>query len=179
MPEEIIYARNVIVAVRRHNQWYWYISDKELWVLDLVKLAKAFDTHFTSAPTSFSGRFSIPVVNEVTAEQFLAHMAPYQVNVGYLREVVRQRIDLTELSAASEESAEEMLDDWLELLPSLLVDFDNRSLFSLYAEPMSFESYVPEQWTGEYQCFYERIPEEQRYWIVDGENYFAPLGVGK
>ncbi|MBQ6462179.1 MAG: hypothetical protein IJJ59_02505 [Pseudobutyrivibrio sp.] len=49
--------------------------------------------------------------------------------------------------------------------PSLYIDFDNKQLISYYAEPESFEDFVPDGWTGEYREFENQIPENQKYWI--------------
>lgn len=49
--------------------------------------------------------------------------------------------------------------------PSILIDFDNRIFTSHYAEPESFEAYVPDGWEGKYHDFEMDIPKMQRYWI--------------
>ena len=49
--------------------------------------------------------------------------------------------------------------------PSILIDFENKVLISYYAEPESFEDFVPNGWKGKYQDFAEAIPQDQRYWI--------------
>ena len=42
---------------------------------------------------------------------------------------------------------------------------------SYYAEPESFEAFVPDGWIGKYQDFTEEIPEKQRYWMDEnGKN---------
>ena len=56
-------------------------------------------------------------------------------------------------------------DDKLAYTPSILIDFENKVLISYYAEPESFEDFVPNGWEGKYQDFAEAIPRDQRYWI--------------
>ena len=55
--------------------------------------------------------------------------------------------------------------DKLAYNPSILIDFENRVLKSYYAEPESFEDFVPDGWSGYYQDFTVDIPQNQRYWI--------------
>ena len=44
-------------------------------------------------------------------------------------------------------------------------------VISYYAEPESFEAFVPDGWIGKYQDFTEEIPEKQRYWMDEnGKN---------
>ena len=61
--------------------------------------------------------------------------------------------------------------DKLAYNPSILIDFENRVFISYYAEPESFEAFVPDGWIGKYQDFTEEIPEKQRYWMDEnGKN---------
>ena len=43
--------------------------------------------------------------------------------------------------------------------PSILIDFDNRIFMSHYAEPESFEFFVPDGWEGKYRNFEMDIPQ--------------------
>lgn len=55
--------------------------------------------------------------------------------------------------------------DKLAYSPSILIDFENKMLISYYAEPESFENFVPDGWSGKYQDFLINIPQNQKYWI--------------
>lgn len=64
--------------------------------------------------------------------------------------------------------------------PSILIDFENKVLKSNYAEPESFEDFVPDGWSGKYQNFEEEIPQNQRYWIDEnGRNLIGENGHGE
>jgi hypothetical protein len=161
MIPEIRYADKIIVGVVYKAKWFWYVSEKEFWFMDLVKLNQAFlKRGYTTDMTDFSARFNIPIVNEETVEQFLVAMAPYQTDVTTL-----SIIFVNYLPAKS-------WDDIIEMCPSLLLDFDRKKLWSLFPEPASFENYVPDGWQGEYADFLQEVPKEQKYWIIDGNNYF-------
>ncbi|MBD1373680.1 hypothetical protein IC620_15140 [Hazenella sp. IB182357] len=145
------YAQNIIVGVIYKNEWIWYVTDRDVWFLDQTKLLPSNN--------DYSERFDIPIVNENTAEQFLEKISGYQVSV----------CELTYLLIKEKDKEEPEPDNFG---VSLMVDFDKKQLFSFYPEPMSFEYYVPDGWTGEYLNFESKIPHDQRYWIIDGENYF-------
>lgn len=49
--------------------------------------------------------------------------------------------------------------------PSLYVDFDKKVLCSMYAEPATYEDYVPTNWYAKYEGFLNLIPAEKHYWI--------------
>lgn len=54
-------------------------------------------------------------------------------------------------------------DEILNYSSVLLVDFDDKILYSMFPEPASYEEYVPEEWQGKYEDFTELIPESQKY----------------
>ncbi|GIO31717.1 hypothetical protein [Paenibacillus sp. USDA918EY] len=66
-------------------------------------------------------------------------------------------------------------DDVLEFMPTIYVDFDQKMLYSLFPEPMSFEDYVPDGWIGAYKDFYALVPERERYWMIQGESFFERM----
>lgn len=107
-------------------------------------------------PDDFSDRFNIAVVNEDTAEDFLQKLNDFEVGTEELRKMLEQRT-YSHIS---------------DMLPSLYVDFDDKELTSYYPEPASYELYVPKGWLGKYEQFIEVIPEDYRYWIIDGNNIF-------
>lgn len=152
------YAETIIVLVKYKKSYKWFITDKEIWFLDLKKLIssyleKGFEIH---NPDDFSERFDIAVVNEDTVEEFLQKIGKLEVSNEELRKILVQR-------AYSHIS---------DMLPSLYVDFDEKKLTSFYPEPASYELYVPNGWLGKFEQFMGHIPEDNRYWIVNGDNLF-------
>lgn len=54
--------------------------------------------------------------------------------------------------------------------PTLMLDFDDKILYSQYQEPFSFENYIPNNWKGKYESFFTKIKDENKYWIYKGKN---------
>ncbi|GAA0134932.1 hypothetical protein YSY43_17720 [Paenibacillus sp. YSY-4.3] len=145
MPE---YAQILIVGVVFQNSWTWYITEREYWFLNI----------------EMEERFGIEVLDESTAETFLHKIEEYKVSTLELTDMI---VELKNVF--------QYYDEVLEFLPTIYVDFDKREFYSSFPEPMSFEDYVPEGWIGEYKSFYELVPVEERYWLVDNENLFEKL----
>ena len=95
-------------------------------------------------------RFGIKVVNEFSQITFLDEIKKYKITTKELKKMLMN---------------ESNYDEKLAYNPSILIDFDNKILTSHYAEPESFEDFVPNGWKGKYQDFTGDIPENQRYWI--------------
>ncbi|WP_017814732.1 hypothetical protein [Paenibacillus shenyangensis] len=153
----VSYGENIIVAVRLEGSWSWYVTEKEYWFMDLPRFEQAFahKGHTLSADTDYDYRFHIPVLNENTVHTFLKCIQEEQFSVadlhaGFIAEVNKHGGD------------SEFVAGWT---PSLLLDFDQRQLFSYFPEPASFEQYVPDGWTGHYENFMEQLPDEQKYWL--------------
>lgn len=145
MPE---YAQILIVGVVFNGTWSWYITEREYWFLNI----------------EMEDRFGIEVLNETTAETFLDQIVDYKVSTSELTEML---IDLN--------SAFQSFDEVLEYMPTIYVNFDDRIFYSLFPEPMSFEDYVPKGWVGVYKDFYNMVPDQEQYWIVDGDHLFDCL----
>src|SRR5262245_6194691 len=109
MERVVEYGVHVIVATRHRGKWRWFISEKEDWFLDQRKFGAAFET-LTGEPAPPSDR-EIEIVNEKTADAFLAQMEPYLVDSKELRDMVEVRLS---------EGSEGAVGD---LCPDLLVDF--------------------------------------------------------
>ncbi|WP_124728374.1 hypothetical protein [Staphylospora marina] len=145
--------RHIVVGVIRSGEWQWYVTEKELWVMDYPKWAQAYvDSEFEHmAPDAEVDRFGIPVLDEETVDLFLE----------YVRE---QQINGEELTLWMEEALASGWQDLSGWEPSLLIDFDRQVLISRHPERHFFERYVPDRWIGEYCDFLEQVPEEERYW---------------
>lgn len=159
----VLYAQNIIVGVITSGRWQWYVTGHDFWVLDQGKL-RGFDAseHAVSNLDSSEGRFAIEVVNQDTLAQFLRFIESFKASTEELRAQF----------LAEERDGKLGGDDWYKFIPSLLVDFDSRRLLSLYPEPYSFEDYVPAGWTGIYEDFLPLVPVSERYWVIEGVNYF-------
>lgn len=153
MKVEPTYAENIVVCVKYKGNWEWYVTKKDFWFLDLIKDGNDI--------MRYKYRFGIPIVNEYTVDKFLGYLSDFKV-------------DCIELKMGLLEQIKSCNNDLLDYLPSLLVDFDAKCLYSLYPEPVPFERYVPEGWTGEYRDFLNQIPNEKVYWIIDDVDYFHP-----
>lgn len=53
---------------------------------------------------------------------------------------------------------EHTLEERIECVPAIFVDFDARVLYSYFPEPAGFENYVPDNWIGLYHYFHDNIP---------------------
>lgn len=166
MALKIEYGEDIIVGVSFRGEWGWYVSEKDFWLMDQVGYGEAFTDAGHVLPPAGVDRFDIPILNEETAGRFLELMESTRVDKAALSEEI-----LSRLPASS-------WDELIELCPSLLIDFERKVLKSLYPEPMPFEEYVPAGWTGEYENFLDEIPEEHRYWVIDGRDYFEPFFSG-
>lgn len=153
----------VIVVVRQYGRFSWFRSDRELWVLDLNKWKRDFlEGGFEVPESSPSERFGIPIVNEVTIDEFITAMQQFRVSKDDLAEDLVRR-----LPAASSSW------DVNELFPIMFVDADRRHVCAFYSQGIRMERYVPDGWTSEFEDFLTKYPEEQfpvaeKFWVLDG-----------
>ncbi|AXI29692.1 hypothetical protein CIB87_11955 [Priestia megaterium] len=160
---EPIYAENVIVGVIHKKQFQWYVTDRELWYLDYVKFAQAFENEGDLAVDEYiePERKGMEILSSENAGLFLKRIESYKGDAATLLKLFENKI----------ESGEE--EDVLDFIPSFLVDFDQKVFYSLFPEPASFEEYVPSDWKGTYEDFTALIPETEKYWInKDEESLF-------
>ena len=151
-----IYAENIIVAIKSCGCIEWYILDKDYCFLDYPKLEEAYRKKGYNDTFDDDSRFGIKVVNELSKTQFLDHIKEYKITAEELKKMLMKESDYN---------------DKLAYNPAILIDFENRVFISYYAEPESFEAFVPDGWIGKYQDFTEEIPEKQRYWMDEnGKN---------
>lgn len=162
MVPEPKYAQNIIVGVILHTTFSWYITDTEYWYLDYTKYDSALlASGYTHTPLrDYSFRFDIAVLNEETAADFLSHIENCRVTAP----------TLTRMMVARRQAKKD--DDLLDFAPCLLVNFDQRQFSSQFPEMIRFEIYVPDNWVGSYRDFEPEIPDNERYWIVNGRNLF-------
>lgn len=157
------YAQNVIVGVTFQHMFTWYVTEKDYWYLDYTKYDRALLASGYSKPIDndeYAYRSGIAVLNGENAARFLAIIADKRISAKVLMDMMRVR------------KVGNAKDDLLDFAPCFLVDFDQKHFSSLYPEMIRFELYVPDGWIGTYKDFRDKIPEEERYWIVDGHDIF-------
>lgn len=145
-----IYAENIVVAIKHDGCIEWYILDKDYCFLDYTKLEEAYRKKGYDFVIDDTSRFGIKVVNELTQKHFLDKIKKYKIATQELKKMLMNELNYN---------------DKLAYNPSILIDFENKVLTSYYAEPESFEDFVPNGWSGTYQDFAVDIPQNQRYWI--------------
>ncbi|MDR7241847.1 hypothetical protein J2W47_000944 [Priestia megaterium] len=136
-------------------------NDRELWYLDYVKFAQAFESHLAVDEYIEPERKGMEILSSENAELFLKRIESYKADAATLLKLFEDKI----------ESGDE--EDVLDFSPSFLVDFDQKTFYSLFPEPASFEEYVPSDWKGTYEDFTALILETEKYWMnKDGESLF-------
>jgi len=136
-------------------------NDRELWYLDYVKFAQAFESHLAVDEYIEPERKGMEILSSENAELFLKRIESYKADAATLLKLFEDKI----------ESGDK--EDVLDFSPSFLVDFDQKTFYSLFPEPASFEEYVPSDWKGTYEDFTALILETEKYWMnKDGESLF-------
>ncbi|MED2184319.1 hypothetical protein [Bacillus wiedmannii] len=153
---EPLYAENIIVAVIYKNEFRWYVTDKELWFLDYYKLDQAYKNIGISIGDNdkTEERNEIKVLDYENVEVFLVRINQYKTTKEALNYLLLENIKRKNAG-----------EDLLDFSPVLLINFDNKILYSMFPEPASYENYVPNDWIGTYEDFTEFIPTSEKYWI--------------
>lgn len=158
MPE---YAETLITAIKYKGKFCWYVSNKSFWYLDLRKFTLAMlrvQKATEEDLEDYSERCNIDIVNEHRAEEFIRAMEEY-------------RVETEELRAWIVDNKLETIEELWDVVPVILVDFDQKTLWTQYPEMIAFERYVPEGWEGKYEEFWDQVPKNERYWLVGEEDY--------
>ena len=146
-----VYAENLVVAIKYASCFEWYVLEKDFCIMDGKKLDEAIRKKgYELPPPDNSYRFGIEILDENTQADFLKNIGEYKISADELKEMLIN---------------EETFDDKLAYNPSVLIDFENKILKSQYAEPESYENFVPDGWICKYEDFTDDIPENQRYWL--------------
>ncbi|MBC2328635.1 hypothetical protein [Listeria swaminathanii] len=148
------YAENIIVGVKYNGSFNWYITDPELWYLDYNQAGYSIEEY----PKE---RKNMSILNENTANSFLINIESFKSSTNSLKQNF-----FKELNQNKEEAT-------YNYNPSILIDFDNQILYSNYPESISFEEYIPDNWNGYFQRFFENIPQKYRYWEEHSTNYLT------
>lgn len=156
------YAERIIVGVRNSLGFSWHVSDRDTWIMDIYKYQEAYQNIGYKVNLEFilSLRNNIPILNENNYIQYLDLNDDEVVST----ENLRSEIKIFNKS-----------DTILAFQPSIYVDFVKRELYSMYQENIPYEKYIPDGWKGEFLDFIEQIPQNERYWDIDGTNQISVI----
>lgn len=165
----INFPDEIICGVKYNNQFSWYVSDRELWILDYTILETYLVKRYGYNIEDISidqKRIDSKILVKENVEKFLNQMVEFEVSSKDLQFYLLESID-------------ELDNSWYyDFQPSLFIDFDNNTLYSQYSEYESFENYVPLGWTGLFRNFWNLIPESDRFWMYGDENIFERYNNG-
>lgn len=153
--KELDGVAEIIAVIRSKDQYLWFCSDKTLWLMDYKRYAHLFDPN----NNDFSGRFDIGILDNSTLEQFVEAMSEYRTSFQELRQLFESHQPV------------KTFDEVYHLFPRVLIDFDHTELYSSYSELLQIEQYATEGWKSHYASVLKQIPEELRYWCIDGIDY--------
>ena len=151
---EPAYYEDVVVLVKYNEKYQYYVTDKELWILDLNKLTAAFEIRGYKTELPEDERTGFAVLTREGYSIYKDKIIKYQVSCGELKEYY----ELFRLT-------KQQHDDIREILPVFYIDFDKNIFYSFYTEPGSYEDYIPSGWKGILTDEFEKIiPINMAYW---------------
>ncbi|MDR2356684.1 MAG: hypothetical protein LBD92_01160 [Oscillospiraceae bacterium] len=157
------YAENIIVGTICNAVFDWYVTDIDVWYMDLHILQEGYrqQGYEINIDNPLSIRCGVPILDKDGFLILKERMTDYLYTVEDLRTV---------LLMLKEES-----EDWkFDMTPSIYINFDTNSLYTAYRETISFQSYVPRNWSGICREFLDVIPLTKRYWVdKNGNNLFS------
>ena len=149
---KIEYNRNIVVAVIHKGIFRWFISSREMWVLDYGKWAACYPDNDIDVSEVSEDRNGIEVLDFDSMDFFVEN------NRSSIHS--KEKVEVM----FSEALRTDYVEDVIEFLPSVYVNFDSLTLISNHYEPFSFELYVPDGWTSSYGKFFDKIPSDKIYW---------------
>lgn len=154
-----VYDEIIIVGIIFNNKFNWYIANKELWILDLTKLSKNNFENYFKTPINKQIRENIITLSDDNAKLFLDRLQVFKVdNIDQLRLNI-----LDEIKNPNSEGLEDYY-------PTLMINFDEKILYSQFPEPFAYEKYIPNDWIGKYDSFIDYIELKNKYWIYKDKN---------
>ncbi|WP_146189895.1 hypothetical protein [Paenibacillus elgii] len=146
----------VVVLVKHEGKYTWYVSEKELWIMDLLELDNAFRRKFnqpevTETEADYEEREGCEILSEKNIAQFQEAMKEYKVSYTELTDYFNlySEVYLDGVSSAVE--------------TSFYLDFDNKIFYSFFKEPGSYEQFVPTGWRGIFEEDVQKvIPENAK-----------------
>ena len=139
-----------IIYAIYNGEGKWYISDKEIWYLDYKKRVEIYR------------KIGCEIKEEYIDERRNKDMLCLDGDnvLLFLKRIAEDECSTSDLRKLFIDNQEED-----EYKPSLYVDFDKKILYSMYAEPASYEEFVLIDWYAKYENFLDLIPVEKCYWI--------------
>lgn len=156
MKVEPNYPETVVVLVKYKDQYTWYVSEKEMWIMDLLALDNAFRRKFnrpevTETEADYEERVGCEILSEKNIGQFQQAMKDYEVSYDDLADYFRLYSEVYGDGADTEVDT------------SFYIDFDSRTFYSFFRDPGSYEQFVPTGWSGIYELDAAKIVPEQAY----------------
>lgn len=157
------YAENIIVGTMCDGIFDWYVTDPDVWYMNLYILQEGYKRHGLeiNIHNPSSVRFDIPILDKDNFSILKKRIVDYSYTVKDLHTVLLMQ---------REESQ-----DWIfDMTPSIYINFDTNTLYNAYRETISFEGYVPQNWKGVCSEFLNIIPSAERYWVDENmQNMFS------
>lgn len=143
----------VVVLVKHEGKYTWYVSEKELWIMDLLELDNAFRRKFnqpevTETEADYEERVGCEILSEKNIEQFQEAMKDFEVSY---TELINYFNLYSEVYLNGVNS---------EVETSFYLDFDNKFFYSFFQEPGSYEDFVPTGWRGIFEKVAKKIIPE-------------------
>ena len=153
------YGDDIIVLIKYDNEYFWYLSEKTIWVMNYIQWMRIFHTSSENLIT-IPERKGLDILTRDNWLEFKKRNVKLETSTHELRTLIESNFPITSW------------DEKGELFPSLFLDFDMNILYSLFPESLAFERFIPENWIGVYEDFYPLIPTTEKYWIIEGVDYF-------
>lgn len=147
------FSDNIVVLVKNNNVYTWYVSEKELWIMDLLKLDNAFRE-----------KMKLPLVDETHEEgerEGVEILDCHNIDLFQTR-MEEYKVSYEELKTYYQIFSEVYMEgEKFQVFPSFFIDFDQKIFISYFSEPGSYEDYVTDGWCGTYQnrVDFDRIKE--------------------
>ncbi|TWP31363.1 hypothetical protein ETU08_00820 [Apibacter muscae] len=165
---DIIEQNGKIVTLTKVNENYsWFVSDKEYWVLDRIKWINDFKNAGYDLPEGHEERFNIGILNKENSSKFIKCLQ-------------KEGDEITQQELSDEFYLRfEISKDWWdfsELLPQLFIDFDNQIFYQEgLSETIDYKLYLPDGWKFHEDKYFENIPESLKFWVKDGIDYLKKI----
>ncbi|MCT4543858.1 MAG: hypothetical protein N4A63_09980 [Vallitalea sp.] len=146
----------VVVLIKLNNYLQYYVTDKEIWILNEETLKNAFiDKGYEIPEYEDNIRHGFSILSEKNIVSFLTKIVDLKVSK---EELIEYYILYKELYGD--------IDVHYSATPIFYIDFDKREFYSFFTEPGSYEKYMPYGWkgydrAGEYDKY---VPSEMKYW---------------
>lgn len=136
------YPDDIIVLVKNKTNFLWYVSEKELWIMNLKRLGDDIDMKLKTLGKKVGERY---IDKEREGLEILDHN-----NIDIFENRMKQyRVTYQELLDYFETHPEQLYyRNNTEVLPEFYIDFDTKIFYSYFTEPGSYEYYIPEDWQG-------------------------------